>query len=66
MIYPPTRGKEPSGWAGGSHIISEVSVLSERDGIFGCGSYNFLSFSAAGIVQVQVPPAYRECVAHVL
>lgn len=28
---------------GGGHIISEVSVFSERDGIFGCGSYDFLS-----------------------
>jgi len=27
---------------GGGHIISEVSVFSERDGIFGCGSCDFL------------------------
>lgn len=36
-------GSGGGGGGGGSgHIISEVSVFSERDGIFGCGSHDLL------------------------
>lgn len=44
---------------GGGHIISEVSVFSERDGIFGCGSRDFLfrrlSRGLAGRARARAP-----------
>jgi len=40
-------GSSGDGGGGGGHIISEVSVFSEGDGIFGCGSRDFLLTLAA-------------------
>lgn len=71
---PPTplraSGRTDGRTGGGGHIISEVSVFSERDGIFGCGSCDFL-FSpavAGSVARARAPggpSSWMRCGAHV-